>query len=219
MNFPRIVSIQVGAVETRGTPGAAEVMGQPWTTAIFKYPVQGPVWLGESKLQGDGQADRRYHGGLDKAVLAYSADHYPIWREELPLPEMPYGGFGENLTIEALDETSVCIGDSYRIGDVVVQVSQPRQPCWKLGRRWKLKDLPARVKKRGWAGWYFRVREEGYLEAGMKVELIERLHPEWTVLRAFQAMENRKKDPASAELLASIPLLSVDFKEELISGV
>lgn len=217
MKPPRLISIQVGAVQTYGTPGAADPMDQPWTTAIFKFPVEGPVRLGEFKLEGDGQADSRYHGGLDKAVLAYSADHYPIWRAELALPDFNYGAFGENFTIEGMDESTACIGDVYAIGEARVQVSQPRQPCWKLARRWRQKDLAARVKANGWAGWYLRVLKEGMVEAGLPVELLERPHPDWSVARAFEAMKNRKSDSAAAAELAAIPVLSVDYREELIS--
>lgn len=214
---PTIVSIQIGAVRTHGAPGSADPMDQPWTSAIFKFPVQGPLWLGESKLQGDGQADRRYHGGLDKAVLAYSADHYPVWREDLGMPDLPFGAFGENLTIQGQDETAVCIGDKYRIGDALVEVSQPRQPCFKLARRWRIKDLTARVKDRGWGGWYLRVLEEGYIDRGMELVLLERRHPEWSVIHAFEAMVRRKEEPETARALAQLAVLSVDFKEGLLT--
>ena len=99
-----------------------------------------PTWI------GDGQADRKNHGGPYRAVLGYSADHYPVWREDLDMPDLPYGAFGENFTIAGLDEESVALGDVFRVGDqVVLQVSQPRAPCWKLARRWEIKDLTARV--------------------------------------------------------------------------
>ena len=114
-------------------------------------------------IAGDQQADRENHGGLDKAVLAYSADHYAFWRVHLNLPDMPHGGFGENLTIAGLDESSVCIGDRWQAGNVVFEVSQPRQPCWKMGRRWNIADLPKQVIQNGKSGWYLRVLVEGEL--------------------------------------------------------
>src|SRR5690606_18685860 len=106
---------------------------RPWTTGFFKEPTLGPVWLGRTNLEGDGQADLVHHGGPDKAVLAYSADHYAAWREVLNNPALPFGAFGENFTIEGLKEADVCIGDTWKVGDeATIQLSQPRQPCWKL---------------------------------------------------------------------------------------
>ena len=133
---------------------------------------EGRVFVGRTNLVGDGQADLENHGGIDKAVLAYSADHYPKWRRELSLPDMPYGAFGENLTISGLSEESVCIGDTLRIGTVTFEVSQPRQPCWKLARRWRMHELTGLVVRNGRSGWYLRVLEEGWIEASMPVMLI-----------------------------------------------
>ena len=96
------------------------------------------------------------------------------------MPDMPYGAFGENLTIAGLSEESVCIGDIFRIGDVTFEVSQPRQPCWKLARRWRMHELLGLVVRNGRSGWYLRVLEEGWIEAGMPVELIERPNPAWS---------------------------------------
>src|SRR4051794_41964899 len=109
----RIVSIQVGTARTYSNDVAADGKSRAWTTAFFKSPIPGPAHAGEMGLSGDQQADRENHGGLDKAVLAYSADHYAYWRAHLNLPDMPYGGFGENFTIEGVDETGVCIGDQW----------------------------------------------------------------------------------------------------------
>src|SRR4051812_41728163 len=107
--MPTIVSIQVGRVTRREYHAAADGKSRVWTSAFFKSPVQGCVRASDLGLAGDEQADRENHGGIDKAALAYSADHYAYWRSHLNLPDMPYGGFGENLTIERLDESHVCI--------------------------------------------------------------------------------------------------------------
>ena len=148
-----------------------------WTTGFFKLPVQGPIFVGATNLAGDGQADLKNHGGIDKAVLAYSADHYRSWREELGLSSFPYGAFGENLTLAALTEDSVCIGDRFAIGPVKFEVSQPRQPCWKLARRWRLNELVGRVIATGRSGWYLRVLEEGYIEPEMRVTMLRAPQP------------------------------------------
>src|ERR1700746_2504362 len=136
-----LYSIQLGTPKNYGLENAIDPHDLPWTTGFFKTPVEGPVFAGSTNLSGDGQADLKNHGGIDKAVLAYSADHYPKWRDELWIPDMPCGAFGENLTIAGWGEESVCIGDIFRIGPVIFEVSQPRQPCWKLARRWRRHEL------------------------------------------------------------------------------
>ena len=215
----RLLSIQVGLPRQLGTEGAADPMDRPWTSGFFKEPVAGPVRLGRLGLEGDGQADRVNHGGPDKAALLYAAGHYPAWQGELGLAVMPFGAFGENLTIAGLAEPDVCIGDTYAIGPARVQVSQPRQPCWKLARRWRIKDLPARVVANGHSGWYIRVQEGGLIEAGMPVELIDRPCPEWTVQRASTVMNHQKKDRAATASLAACPHLSDEWREPLLDRV
>jgi MOSC domain-containing protein YiiM len=212
---PVVLSIQVGVPETRGALGAADPMERPWTSGMVKHPVEGPVWLGRTNLAGDGQADLINHGGPDKAVLAYAAAHYPGWRVELAPLELPFGAFGENLTIAGQDESSVCIGDVYAVGTAVVQVSQPRQPCWKLARRWAWKDLTARVQRTGRGGWYLRVLEEGTIQAGERLVLRDRPCTEWTVALANDLMFGRRDDREALAALADCPLLAASWREEL----
>jgi MOSC domain-containing protein YiiM len=145
-----------------------------WESGIFKEPVTHLVRVSAEGLEGDGQADLVNHAGPDKAVLAYSADHYPGWRDELGPPELPFGAFGENLTVSGWDEARVCVGDIVRVGVVRMQVSQQRQPCWKLARRLERADMVRRVVETGRSGWYLRVLEEGEVAAGMEMVLLER---------------------------------------------
>ena len=193
-------------------------MEKPWSTGFFKEPVEGNIWLGRCNLSGDGQADLKNHGGTEKAVLAYSADHYPVWCIEMNLPELPYGAFGENFTIEGLTEKTVCIGDTYIAGDVRLQVSQPRQPCWKISHHWRIKDLAERVKSTGRIGWYFRVLNEGYVKRGLPLILLDRPFPQWTVARASEIMHHRHEDWQAAAELASCPLLSMNWRKTLSSS-
>lgn len=216
---PKLASVQVGKPRWHGTPGAADPFDKPWSSGFFKEPVVGPVRVGFTNLDGDGQADLINHGGPDKAVLAYPADHYPAWRTELGLPDLPFGAFGENLSVAGQIETDVCIGDVWRVGSVVLAVSQPRQPCWKLARRWRIKDLPARVVALGRCGWYYRVLEEGVVEAGAAVELIERPNPDWTVLRAHRAMYFGKNETDESAALAAVPGLSASWRESLTQRI
>lgn len=212
---PTLVSVHVGLPRELGTPGAADPMERPWSSGIRKDPVTGPIRLGRLNLEGDGQADRKNHGGPDKAVCVYPAAHYDHWRRDLRRPDLPYGAFGENFTLAGVVEGDVAIGDVFRIGDAVVQVSQPRQPCWKLARRWKVEDLALRVQRTGFTGWYFRVLEEGVVERGMRLHLLERPHPEWTIARANQVMHDAVDDRAAAAALAACPALSESWRRTL----
>ena len=208
-------SVQIGAVRKYGREDSADTHDLPWTTGFFKTPISGPIYLSTTNLDGDGQADLINHGGVDKAVLAYSADHYPKWREELHIPDMPFGAFGENLTISGLDEETVCIGDIFRMGSVKLEVSQPRQPCWKLARRWRMHELTGLVIRNGHSGWYFRVLEEGDIEARMPVTRIERRNPQWTIARANHILHHQRMDLAATLELAAVPELADSWVEEL----
>ncbi|AMV27536.1 6-N-hydroxylaminopurine resistance protein [Gemmata sp. SH-PL17] len=215
MTGPVLVSVQVGGPQTFGEEGAADPADRPWTTGFIKAPVTGPVALRRTNLSGDGQADLVNHGGPDKAVCVYPEVHYAYWRADLNRDELPPGAFGENFTVGALAEPDVCIGDVWKVGAAVLQVSQPRQPCWKLARRWRVKDLALRVQQTGFTGWYFRVLQEGVVEAGLPLELVERPEPHWTVERANRVMHHLKSDYAQAAELAALPTLSASWKNTL----
>jgi MOSC domain-containing protein YiiM len=216
MTHPIIASIQVGRPREMTDEGWPDLRTGPWVSAIIKEPVSGPVWLAATNLDGDKQGNPAVHGGPDKAVLAYAAAHYQLWRAELGR-ELPHGAFGENLTITGLDEESVCIGDTFEAGEAIVQVSQPRQPCWKIARRWGIKELTALVADSGRTGWYLRVLREGCLEAGQAVRLVQRQHPEWTVMRATRVIQNRRREMAPANELAQLPALAVSWKTQLLT--
>jgi MOSC domain-containing protein YiiM len=206
---PFVESIQVGMPETRGTANAADPFDRPWTTAIFKLPVPGPMEVGRLGVLGDGQADLENHGGDDKAVLFYSAEHFPEWRHVPGMETASFGAFGENFSVVGLTEETVCIGDIWQLGDQVrLQVSQPRQPCWKLARKWRIKDLAHQVQENGRTGWYCRVLVPGVVEAGQSMTLLERRHPEWTIAAANEVMYHRKRDASANLALAALPELS-----------
>jgi MOSC domain-containing protein YiiM len=215
MDEARIVSLQIGLPRQLGTESAEDPMDRPWSTGLFKEPISGPLWLGHVNLTGDGQADLKSHGGPDKAVCVYPALHYTFWRRDLELPELPFGAFGENFTIGGIAEPDVCIGDVYAVGDAIVQVSQPRQPCWKLARRWRVRDLAARAQETGFTGWYLRVLQEGEVSVGLPLRLQDRPCGEWTVARANEVMHRHRHDRDAALSLAACSHLSANWRATL----
>ena len=211
----RVVSVQVGRQRSLGREDAAEVFDRAWTTGIFKTPVAGPVGVGLEHLAGDEQADLTVHGGRDKAVCVYSADHYPAWAGIL-WPEVgAFGAFGENLSVAGVTEGDICIGDVWETGGLRLQVTQPRQPCWKLARKWRIHDLTDQVVLTGRTGWYFRVLAEGEVAAGATLLLTDRPSPEWTITAANHVMHGRPRDNAAAAVLATVPALSASWRATL----
>lgn len=143
-------------------------------TGIFKVPVAGPVPVGKTNLQGDRQSDLEVHGGVDKAVYSYSMADLEWWRRELGREDLQPGAFGENLTTDGLDEKTVYLGDVLRVGTAVLQAVQPRLPCYKLGIKFGDQMMPKRFMRAARWGIYFRVLEEGFVEAGSPIEFMDR---------------------------------------------
>ncbi len=211
-----VSSIQVGLPRQFSSNGPAEGADDGlWTSGIVKQTVDGPVMVRTTNIDGDGQADLTHHGGVDKAVLAYASEHFSFWRSEFPNVMWENGSFGENLSLSGLVEADVCIGDVFTLGDCVLQVSQPRQPCWKLSRRWNLPKLAVRVQQTRRSGWYLRVLNEGTIEAGQTMELVERPFPHWTIQVANEIMFAKPRDAHHEQALASCPLLSASWRETL----
>jgi len=181
--------------------------GEP--SAIDKRRLTGPVALGALGLEGDEQGDLRHHGGADKALHHYPAEHYPAWRRALPevsAAQWEPGAFGENLSTTGLTEGDVCIGDVFRLGSALLQVSQARQPCWKLNVRFGRSDMSRLVQASARTGWYYRVLDSGEIAAGMDMRLIERPHPEWPLARLLHHLY---VDPLERQALAAIARLAV----------
>ncbi|MER2265199.1 MOSC domain-containing protein [Methylobacterium oxalidis] len=175
----QILTGQVAPLGSRNAP-----------SGIDKRPVAGRVFLSRDGLTGDAQGDRKYHGGPDKALHHYAFEHYAFWigtigeREVLTRP----GAFGENLSTSGLTESGVAIGDTFRLGRSVIQVSQGRQPCWKLDVRFDVRGMAVQVQQTGLTGWYYRVIEEGFIEEGDELLLEERLSPDWTIARIWRIL-------------------------------
>ncbi|MGV3478692.1 MAG: MOSC domain-containing protein [Sphingobium sp.] len=159
-------------------------------SAIDKQAVEGRVLLGREGLSGDAQGDRKHHGGPEKAVHHYATDHYAYWRETIGEREILSrpGAFGENLATTGLTEVDLAVGDTFRLGSALIQISQGRQPCWKLNLRFGVADMARRLQESGRTGWYYRVIEEGSVATGDTLVLVDRLSPEWTIERLWRAL-------------------------------
>jgi MOSC domain-containing protein YiiM len=163
-----VVSVNVGL------PREVTYKGKTITTGIFKEPVEGRAALRRLNLDGDRQADLSVHGGPSKAVYAYPSEHYEYWREQLPGVDLPWGMFGENLTVEGLREDRVNIGDRFRIGSAHVMVTEPRLPCYKLAAKFGRDDIIKRFLHSGRTGFYFAVLQEGEVGAGDDITVVSR---------------------------------------------
>lgn len=190
--------------------------GDDEPSAIGKLPVAHAVAVGAMGLAGDEQADRTVHGGVDKAIHHYPADHYDWWRGFLgdaPLLDAP-GAFGENISTAGLDENSVFLGDRFRLGTALVEVTQARQPCWKLDHRFGAKGVMAQVVKTRRTGWYYRVLEPGLVKAGDALGLVERPYPEWPLASLFALLIGGEAKERLADLsaLRDVPVLAETWK-------
>jgi MOSC domain-containing protein YiiM len=203
-----VLSVLTGNIDRSFSPRGS--------SAIGKSPQLGPVSIGHLGLAGDEQADHSVHGGLDKAIHHYPADHYAFWRALIsgqPLLDSP-GAFGENISTRGMVEGEVCIGDRYRLGSAVVEVSQGRQPCWKQGHRLGDPFVVSRMVDYRFSGWYYRVIEPGDVKCGDTIELLERPHPLWNVHRTFGLLigKDGKDYPAALRALADMPVLASPWR-------
>jgi MOSC domain-containing protein YiiM len=194
-------------------------MSRPWQTSFFREPDPSPRWLYKTHLEGNEQADKKNHGSLDQAVLLYSNGHYPLWREELGRPEIGPGGFAENFTVEGIDEAGTYVGDTYAIGEARLQVSGPRYPCWKNDRRWDIDGLNERLGATGRTGWYCRVLQEGRIEPGMPIVLVERPYPQWSIALVNELIHGQKTDVDLARKLADCHLINSFWPEIVVQLV
>jgi len=210
-----VQSIQVGKVISEGDPDSRDIVDRQWTTAFYKQPVSGLVQVRTLGIAGDSVADKRFHGGPDKAVLCYAASHYDLWATDYPELKMSGGAMGENLTLAGSTESDVCIGDIYKVGSCTLQVSQPRQPCWKISRRWGVKTLLKDVTQTGRTGWYVRILDEGDVRTGDELKLKERKHEVWTVARANDMLFGRESDQVAFYELMNLPELADAWKADL----
>ena len=181
-------------------------------TGIFKYPVDENIYLGQTEVEGDAVIERKYHGGIDKACYIFSEDHYPAWQAKYPHLEWSHGMFGENLTVNGLDEKTIRIGDVFKVGSAKVQVSEPRQPCFKLNIRFNSKTAVKEFVHYKHCGCYLRVIDEGYVENGDVFRLIESNPESLTVYETFSLLYAKKKDVKLVERALKDPFLGTSTK-------
>ncbi len=200
----RIEGLYAGDVDRRLDP----------PSAIAKTAIDGRVAVGPLGLAGDRQADALHHGGADRALLHYAREHYARWRAEHPACRFEPPGFGENLSTLGLDEHQVAIGDCFRAGGLLLEVSQPRTPCWKLDRRFGMAGLARAVQDSARCGWFYRVLEPGSLAVGDDLQRVASPHPEWTVARVMRLVHAGPHDPEALEALCELPALADNWRDK-----
>ena len=204
-----------------GKPTIIEWRGQKVETGIYKYAVETPIFLSSDDVTNDHVIDRRYHGGLEKACYLYSADHYPFWQNKYPNQDWKWGMFGENLTISGLNESEIRIGDRFRIGNAEVQVTQPRQPCFKLGVRFGDQSVVSDFWASPYPGVYVRVLSQGEVQSGDEMILMERDPESLSVSQVFSIFHHNRDNVELIQKAIAEPFIAESCRrdiEKLLTG-
>ena len=190
-----------------GNPTTIHWNGKEEQTGIFKYPTNKALFLGKTAVLKDTVIDRKHHAGIDKACYLFSADQYPYWKKMYPKLEWDWGMFGENLTIKGLNEADMRIGDVFKIGSALVQVSQPREPCFKLGVRFETQEILRQFIAHGFPGTYVRILEEGEVKTNDELILVEKSENTLTVKQFYKLLFAKEKDLEIVKLAINNPSL------------
>lgn len=183
-------------------------------TGIYKQEVDS-AYLNTNGLSDDHQGDKRHHGGPGKALHHFASDHYSGLRRALPEPASGHcqpGAFGENLVTEGFTETDVCAGDIFTLGEAIIQVSQPRQPCWRLNQRFGIPDMSQRLQSSLRTGWYYRVLQPGQISQGDTLILDQRPNPAWSLSRLLSLLYDSTLERAALEEMAELEQLSPNLR-------
>ena len=205
----KIISTNLGTTTTFLWNGKEEATG------IFKYPSKKPIFLGNSDVRNDIVIDRVHHAGENKACYLFSVEEYAYWKPLYPHLDWNWGMFGENLTVEGLDESQIRVGDIYRLGKALVQISQPREPCYKLGIRFGDQKVIKQFVKRAQPGTYVRILKEGYAKTGDLFELIEQSENTLTVQQFYNLVLKKEKEKSLLQLALDNPSVPLYKKERL----
>lgn len=205
----KIISTNIGRVRE------VDWHGRKITTGIFKEPVEEPLFLGKRGVNRDEVADLKVHGGSDKACYLYSADHYPYWKERFPDVSFKWGIFGENLTVSGLDEGQMNIGDTFQIGEAIVQVSQPRLPCYKLGMRFGSAKIVKQFLDSPYPGVYLRIIKEGFVTKGDEMKLLESNSSGMSVRQVYSLFSSNRQDSEMKAFACEQEFLAESIKKNL----
>jgi len=198
-----------------GKPETIEWRGQKVQTGIYKFSVDSSIFLGAEDVENDHVLDRRYHGGIDKSCYLYSADHYPFWQNKFPDQDWEWGMFGENLTVSGLNESEISIGDIYQIGEAVVQVSQPRQPCFKLGVRFGNQSVVDAFWESLYPGVYVRVLQSGSVKKGDKLILIKPNSNSLSISQVFSIFRSNRTNKDLIQKAIDEPFLADSCRRDI----
>lgn len=193
--------------------------GQTQTTGIYKYPNPAGIYLEKEDVKGDEVSDRKHHGGIFKACYIFSEDHYAYWQNLYPNLDFNYGIFGENLTVKGLDETKISVGDIYKIGTALVQVTQPREPCFKLGIRFGTQAILKQFIKHARPGTYIRVLEEGLIKPGDKMILVQAATNSLTTTQLFSLLFAKQKDQSQLALIVNNDAIPLKKRQKLAAFI
>lgn len=199
-----------------GEAAIIKINGKEYKTGIYKNPIEGAIHVGKNGVDKDTVVDTRVHGGIDKAVYLYPSEHYEYWKNFYPELEWQWGMFGENISTEGLIEMHAHIGSVYKIGEAIVQVSQPRQPCFKLGVRFGNPAIVKQFKESPFAGIYMRVLEEGKIKTGDSIELIEEKTDSVTILDVSSLLAKTIQNDEIMNTAIKEPFLAASAVKDLV---
>ena len=180
-----VISVNLGELKV------INYKGKIVETGIFKYPVNQPVFLGNEAIKNDAIIDRKHHGGIEKAVYGYSENHYAYWKELYPNLDWNYGMLGENLTISNLEETEIFVGNTYKLGEVLLEVTKPREPCYKLGIRFGTQEIVKLFWNSTKCGVYFKVLQTGNVSVGDELILVNKAENSPTIAQVYETKKDK----------------------------
>ncbi|OYY50985.1 MAG: MOSC domain-containing protein [Methylophilales bacterium 28-44-11] len=202
-----------------GMPTQVEINGNQVNTGIYKTPQTGKVWLGKTNLTGDGQADLTVHGGEFQAAYSYPVEHYSYWEKTLGKSSLSYGMFGENFTVSGMLEDEIYVGDTFAIGEAIVEATMPRIPCFKFGHKIGQPDILEKFLVSGRSGFYHRVIQEGFVQAGDQIQRLSHDPNSITIRRALGLQKLEEGDMEAIEHALEIkhlpPLLRQVYQQRL----
>ncbi len=198
-----------------GRPTTVIWQGKSEQTGIYKFPTSDPIQLGTEIVEKDTISDRKHHGGLHKACYLFSKDYYPYWKEKYPDLQWDWGMFGENITIDGMDESELYIGSVYQLGDAMVQITTPRQPCYKLGLRFKDQNIIQEFVDHGHPGTYVRILKEGAVLKGDSFLLAEQASHSLTIEKFYKLLYSKEKDQEMLKMAIENEAIPIKTKDTL----